>query len=524
MNISLCMITKDEERFLQDCLESVKGYVDEIIIVDTGSSDRTCEIALSYGARVYHRPWQRNFSEARNFGIDRAKGEWILVLDADETLEHGEQMRKLVQAAVEDIDGFLIHILNYSDEMKSQIEKSVNIRLFRNQPHLRFHGLIHEQLPLKDKFVAMTDLSIHHYGYMPSVTAAKEKCKRNLTILQEQLANDPENAFVHYNIGTEYVRLKQYEQAISHYYEALKRNNEETGYESRMYKLLSLCFLQVEVEQRQEFLTIMEQGIDKYADYPDLYYMRALYFEKTGEYARAIADLMRCLVMGRHPIEDHKVYVVEEGATNYNAYYGLGRVFEKMDKKQEALTAYRRSLLSRPLYKVIINKLRSLFADDPSQWLHFLEHKVFGQQENHEERLLYARYFANEGDYDCAFSLLINIKDKTYQDHANYIRGISYYRMHAFAQAVASLSTISKDHPCYMESIPYSVASLWISGETNKVKRLLSRIDSPAQYYRKIVEMLFVDRERMLREGQKKYPQSEGLKKVLASESHTSAS
>src|SRR4030066_1633675 len=88
--ISVCMIVKNEEKFLAQCLKSVKDATDEIIIVDTGSADKTVEIAQSFGAKVYHHPWRNSFSEARNHSISYAVCDWILQIDADESLEQAD--------------------------------------------------------------------------------------------------------------------------------------------------------------------------------------------------------------------------------------------------------------------------------------------------------------------------------------------------------------------------------------------------------------------------------------------------
>src|SRR5688572_18495395 len=97
--ISLCMIVRNEERLIGQCLASVKGFVDEMVIVDTGSEDATADIAHQHGARVYEYPWTGDFSEARNHSIAQATGNWILVLDADEKLaaRDAQQLRSLVQ-------------------------------------------------------------------------------------------------------------------------------------------------------------------------------------------------------------------------------------------------------------------------------------------------------------------------------------------------------------------------------------------------------------------------------------------
>src|SRR3972149_2146143 len=100
--LSLCMIVKNEEKFLPACLESVKGHVDEIIIVDTGSTDRTVEIAESYNAKIYHHPWKNSFSKARNYSLKYATCDWILILDADEEIvkKDAHKLRKVIKDPV----------------------------------------------------------------------------------------------------------------------------------------------------------------------------------------------------------------------------------------------------------------------------------------------------------------------------------------------------------------------------------------------------------------------------------------
>jgi len=111
VHISLCVIAKDEEENIARCLDSVRGVCDEIIVVDTGSRDRTAEVAASRGARVFDHPWGDDFAAARNAGLERATGRWILVLDADEELsEGGEILRQLAQSS--DVEGFFLRIRN----------------------------------------------------------------------------------------------------------------------------------------------------------------------------------------------------------------------------------------------------------------------------------------------------------------------------------------------------------------------------------------------------------------------------
>ncbi|MEW5768502.1 MAG: glycosyltransferase family 2 protein [bacterium] len=128
--ISLCMIVRDEEEQLPRCLESVKGLVDEIIVVDTGSKDKTMEIAHSFDARVYKHPWENDFSAARNISLSYAKSDWILILDADEELER-EDIPKIWQLLrSEECEGLTFAV--YSQLLGSERVKHDSIRLFKN--------------------------------------------------------------------------------------------------------------------------------------------------------------------------------------------------------------------------------------------------------------------------------------------------------------------------------------------------------------------------------------------------------
>lgn len=386
MKISLCMITKDEEKFLPSCLQSVKNHVDEMIIADTGSRDNTCNIALEYGAKIFHLNWKDDFSAARNFTLDKAKGDWILFLDADEVLENGELLRPLVKEADHDLIGFLFHILNYSDEKLTQIERSHSLRLFRNTPDLRFFGAIHEQLPIQDKMVAMTDLVIHHYGYLPSITQAKEKSKRNLTILEKEMKKDPNNPFLYYNLGMEYTRIHNFEHALSYFKKALELIDGETGYESRLYKMMAISYLTT--KKYEEGISSISAGIEKFPDYPDLYYLRGLCYEAFGNLLKAAADFLRCLAMHNHPLQNNRIYAVEEGITGNKSLYALNRLYEKMD------TQYFAQIHEKQEYLENIQKEVAVFLEMDKIFLtkgieKFSESKTLQEEYQHIQKVIH---------------------------------------------------------------------------------------------------------------------------------------
>lgn len=200
--VSLCMIVRDEERHLGPCLESTLPLVDEMVIVDTGSTDRTREIAEGFGARVSTWPWRDDFAAARNESLQGATGEWIVVLDADERVDAAafDALREAVETP--DIVG--IELLLRSEMPPGHPVPSYAApycRLFRNLFGLRYRGRVHEQIApaLRARGrIVRSDVEITHLGYAEPDGA---KLERNLRLLEQELDDRPEDAFVLFNLG-----------------------------------------------------------------------------------------------------------------------------------------------------------------------------------------------------------------------------------------------------------------------------------------------------------------------------------
>jgi len=162
------MIVKDEEDNICRCLESVKDIVDEIVIVDTGCHDQTVTLAKGYGARVFLRSWDDNFSNARNYALDQARGEWIFVMDADEELDasQADLVRPLLNNHA--VDVYFVNVINHIND---SVIKQLDPRLFRNHPGFRYSGKINEVI-LKNIVQAKPDVKfvtsnvvIHRYCF-----------------------------------------------------------------------------------------------------------------------------------------------------------------------------------------------------------------------------------------------------------------------------------------------------------------------------------------------------------------------
>jgi len=193
--VTASMIVRDEARYLDACLASIEGVVDEIVVVDTGSLDTSPEIARSHGARVFHHTWEDNFSQARNLALEHSTGRWILYIDADERLRptSRDDLATLLEGAEEAAFRLLLHPFAHSTPY-------LEYRLWRNDPRVRFRGTIHEKIV--DAIVEVADvegrsigdctLTLDHVGYDGDQAA---KHQRNLPLLQAQLRIDDNNVF-----------------------------------------------------------------------------------------------------------------------------------------------------------------------------------------------------------------------------------------------------------------------------------------------------------------------------------------
>jgi tetratricopeptide (TPR) repeat protein len=239
------MIVKDEEHFLPQCLASVRDFVDEIIVVDTGSSDRTIEIARSFGATVVERPWRNDFGWARNESLKLATKRWILFLDADEELTPNSQEPLMALKDVPAHETALwVRIYNRTDDYRGSGDVShALIRVFPNDERIRFRGPIHEYPALEGNLNSIeavpSNIEIIHHGYVQGVVDSRNKGKRNLDILTEATKAEPDNAYNWYNLGTTAYLVSDFELART----SLEKMRDLVGTGSRAFMPNGLTLL-----------------------------------------------------------------------------------------------------------------------------------------------------------------------------------------------------------------------------------------------------------------------------------------
>jgi tetratricopeptide (TPR) repeat protein len=349
--LSLCMIMRDEEEHLARCLESVQGVVDEIVIVDTGSVDRSVEIAESFGARVLHEEWKGDFAAPRNTAIDAATGDWILVLDADEELVDAAKVRDLLHD--ESMEGYCLREVNFIGEERG-IESVVNsaFRIFRNRPAYRYSGALHEQImgtvdPEGGRCTRFVGIEIHHYGYLEPTSRAKEKTDRNMAIVMEEVARKPHDSFTLFNAGVEYQRVGRMDEALEYFTASFRELTSLKAYYASLL-LRNIVATLHSLERWDEALDVLADALQAYPDFTDLHYLQGQVHTARREYRAAVKSFRRA--MG-----------------SFYSWHALGVLHEMMGDIAEAVRCQRNAIReARGHYAAPVVRLtRLLLQTDP---------------------------------------------------------------------------------------------------------------------------------------------------------------
>ncbi|WPC41068.1 glycosyltransferase [Clostridium sp. JS66] len=333
--ITLCMIVKNEEINLRKSLKAVYPFIDEIIVVDTGSTDKTKDIAKGFTDKVYDFEWCNDFAKARNFAISKASNDWILVLDADEVIV--EFYSNSILKFIEDKNNSkvvgrikIINFLDCSSKNKTQTERLS--RLF-NKNYFHYEGIVHEQvtaLSEKAYTVIPVDIAVNHFGYTKDVLRKTSKLQRNIELLKKAVENNPKDSYYLYQLGKSYYLNKQYNIALINFKKALKFiDNPNYEYAEDLVETYGYCL--VNTEQYSEAL-----HIEKYKTYylksPDYNFLMGLIYMNNGNFKEAINSFRICTTY-----EEGKI----EGVTSYLPYYNIGVIYECLGEKDKSENYYK---------------------------------------------------------------------------------------------------------------------------------------------------------------------------------------
>jgi tetratricopeptide (TPR) repeat protein len=351
--LSLCAIVKNERENLPRCLASAKPYVDEMVVVDTGSEDGTPEIAAQYGAKVGYFEWCDDFAAARNYALSLVSGDWILVLDADEELVvESEKFWEEITAQPEVIAYSLIR--TEANNIAGMTELHA-IRLFRNIPEISYTGRFHEQVKYEGKYISkervssLESLRLLHYGNTQE-NLQEKNINRNIPILERARQEEGISLLLLYCLAGMYQATEQMEKAQECYAEAFDRlmpnlmdgkPPEEFGFIPSLIFILGVQ--SVEEEDYETARLLCQRGLEWCPNFPPLNYLAGATIRALGFPLGAIAYFENCLKLGR----EGSYYKGEPFDGRYMTTYpacDMGSAYMNMGRWQEANAAFELAL------------------------------------------------------------------------------------------------------------------------------------------------------------------------------------
>lgn len=381
MKLSQCMIVKNEEENIRQALSWARNAAFEQIVVDTGSTDRTAEIAKEMGAKVYRFKWCDDFSAAKNYAIDQASGDWIAFLDADEYLSE-EDVEKLMKTLeqIEKMKGIeRPHFIRCSwvqlEEDGKPFSVSVQDRIFRNIPEIRYHGKIHEQIRLSggEDMVCWDEqkrLSIFHTGYAASVMRTRGKWQRNIELLKTEIRENPEDYSAWSYLGDAFAGMNKVQEAKKAYLKALEGRAfaaiSRWGYMNAGKNLLKLYMNHPGLaESTQEVKGVARQVGYPETDNPDVYFFLGLYYMKRGYFEEAYQEIKRALELLDFYTGDDVIYLSGNLEKTYVWMAGLCQQLKMPEEEiYYCILALR---LNRYLEKVVCEVLLLFKKKDPQR-------------------------------------------------------------------------------------------------------------------------------------------------------------
>jgi glycosyltransferase involved in cell wall biosynthesis len=285
--LTAALIVRDAAGHLASCLESISGFVDEIVIVDTGSVDNSRDIARDFGARLFERRWTGDFAAARNAALDEARSEWILYIDADERLVVDDPAAAKTLLADSGVAGCLVNL-----RAREGYRPYREMRLFRRHPLIRFEGTMHETIwPGIARYredvggrIEQSPLALEHEGYEGPVDA---KHKRDIPLLEHKLTQDPDHVYSWWHLG----RIKHEKGLTAEARETWSKGVDAArrrGFRYWADSLVYAALIQLEFDDRDTSDALLGEAMGRYPDHAYLVWIEGQKLIRDGRYAEAL--------------------------------------------------------------------------------------------------------------------------------------------------------------------------------------------------------------------------------------------
>jgi glycosyltransferase involved in cell wall biosynthesis len=326
--LSVCMIVKNEAKNLPRLLNSIKGLADEVIIVDTGSTDNTVEIAQRHDAKTYYFEWCDDFSAARNESLKYAVKDYILWLDGDDEIEQAEHRK--IKEHIKKHFGSAIY-LKLKNAHATEETEATQLRMFPNHKGIKFSGRVHEQIffSIQEKGIPFSTCygTVIHHGYEESGEAI-EKLNRNKKIQEKELLENPDNIYTYFYLARTHKGLGQFEEALENYLIFIERGKDKpitTGLDIYKIAILEAAQMLGSVRSVKDAIDLIEKWRSNFPEFKLFNFTLGQIYFHLNNYERVYAEFLPL----RGYRFDKECLPIDVKGTNviYNQYLGVSSLF-----------------------------------------------------------------------------------------------------------------------------------------------------------------------------------------------------
>jgi len=367
MKISACMIAKNEEKVIARCIESYRATVNEVIVVDTGSTDQTVAIAKSLGAKVFHFTWKDDFAAAKNYALSKAKGDWIIFLDADEYFADntGTNVRSFLLQLDKSFNCVACKMINI-DIVNGKLQNEfTHMRIFKNDKHIRYVNPIHEMLQGRNKkiqafYADAKEILIYHTGYTSGIM--QEKSERNLALLLRELSEAPLKPIYYQYIADCYFAMRDWEKVIEYTRLFMSSGAKFLSYNVRPHQNLIDAMTELKYAN-DDIMREINIAIEKYPYHPIFHFYKAKLLYDLNKYDLAFSECQNTLELQA----SYSALEFNAMATNFWTIYNvMGAVHEYRNDRGAAVENYIETLKLDKCNAACFDRLMKLIRNQPT--------------------------------------------------------------------------------------------------------------------------------------------------------------
>ena len=437
--VSLCMIVRDNAETIRPALESIRPWVDEMIVVDTGSTDETPDLCRELGARVEQFAWCDDFAAARNASLKYASGEWIFWMDSDDTIpaECGRGLRALVDGDHDPrVFGYVMQVHCPSVRDPDGLTVVDHVKLFRNRDDLRFEHRIHEQIQPAIRRAggqtAFTELFVVHSGSDRTTDGRRRKLERDYRLLKLDLHDRPDHPFVLFNLGMTYNDDGRHSLALNYLERCLQVSQPRESHLRKAYALLVASLGQL--GRTEDALQRSREGLELFPDDVELRFHLAAKLHELDRLEEAAESYQQLL---KHQGERY-LTSCDPGLAGFKSRHNLGIVYRDLDRPHDARREWQRVTRERPNFRPAWRGLAELaFAENDSSFIDALIDELRGHSTLSVEALILEAHRAERrGDLSAARHALDQAK-ADFPEEAEPLRELGRYLFHHEGPAAA---------------------------------------------------------------------------------------